>query len=119
SWRQGHRAGAGAWLMGGALLAKPHLALGLAAWLLAQRNRRALAGAAGGIAAVAAASMLLAGPRACLAWIGSLRTSAGHSPLSSLLGFSGLFGSWTSHAAIAQALASTSTTAPRWRLLAG
>jgi hypothetical protein len=105
SWRQGHRARAGAWLMGGALLAKPHLAIGLAVWLLAQRNRRALAGAAGGIAAVAAASVLLAGPSACLAWFGSLRTSAGHSPLSSLLGFSGLFGSWIGHAAIAQALA--------------
>jgi hypothetical protein len=105
AWRRGHRARAGAWLIGGALLAKPHLALGLAVWMLAWRDRRILAGAAAGAAAVIAASLLLAGPAACRAWVGSLGGSATHSPLPSLLGFTGLFGSWLRDGATAQALA--------------
>ncbi|MEA2670037.1 MAG: hypothetical protein QOG45_257 [Chloroflexota bacterium] len=105
AWRRGHRARAGAWLIGGALLAKPHLALGLAVWMLAWRDRRILAGAVAGAAAVIAASLLLAGPAACLAWVGSLGGSATHSPLPSLLGFTGLFGSWLRDGATAQALA--------------
>jgi hypothetical protein len=105
SWRRGHRARAGAWLIGGALLAKPHLAIGLAVWMLAWRDRRIIAGAAAGAAAVVAASLLLAGPAACLAWVGSLGGSATHSPLPSLLGFTGLLGSWLRDGATAQALA--------------
>jgi hypothetical protein len=105
AWRRGHRARAGAWLIGGALLAKPHLALGLAVWMLAWRDRRIIAGAAAGAAAVVAASLLLAGPAACLAWVESLGGSATHSPLPTLLGFTGLFGSWLSDGATAQALA--------------
>lgn len=105
SWRRGDRGRAGAWLMGGALIAKPHLAIGLAVWLLAQRNRRALAGAAAGVAAVLAATLLLAGPGAIGGWIGSLRLSAGHSSPATLSGLTGLFGSWIASDAAVQVLA--------------
>jgi hypothetical protein len=88
--------------VGGALLAKPHLAMGLAVWLLAQRDRRALAGAAAG---VAAASLAFAGPVASVAWLGSLRTAVTHSPLASMLGVIGLAGSWIHQATAAQTLA--------------
>jgi Glycosyltransferase family 87 len=111
SWRRGHPGRAGALLMGGALLAKPHLAVGLAAWLLAQRHRRAVAGAVAGLVAVAAASLVLAGPAACEGWLGSLAGSATHSPLPSLLGFTGLFGSWIRVDAVAQALAAVASVA--------
>jgi Glycosyltransferase family 87 len=111
SWRGGHPGRAGAVLMGGALLAKPHLAVGLAAWLLAQRHRRAVAGAAAGLAAVAAASLVLAGPAASAGWLGSLSGSATHSPLPSLLGFTGLAGSWIHAEAPAQALAAVGSAA--------
>jgi len=105
SWCRGDRGRAGAWLMGGALIAKPHLAIGLAVWLLAQRNRRALAGAAAGVAAVLAATLLLAGPGAIGGWIGSLRLSAVHSSPSTLSGLTGLFGSWIASDAAVQVLA--------------
>jgi Glycosyltransferase family 87 len=83
--------------------------VGLAVWLLAQRDRRVLAGAAAGLAGVAAASLLLVGPAASLAWLGSLRTAATHSPLASMLGFTGLAGSWIHQAAVAQALAAVAS----------
>jgi hypothetical protein len=104
AWRRGDRGRAGAWLIGGALIAKPHLALGLAVWLLAQRNRRALAGAAAAAVGVVAATLLLAGPAAIGGWIGSLRLSAGHSSPSTLSGLTGLFGSWIGSDATVQVL---------------
>jgi hypothetical protein len=105
AWRRGDRGRAGAWLIGGALLAKPHLAIGLAVWLLAQRNRRAVAGAAAAAGATAAATLVLAGPGAIGGWIGSLRLSAGHSSPATLSGLTGLFGSWIGSDPAVEALA--------------
>ncbi len=116
AWRRGHTGRAGALLMGGALLAKPHLAVGLAVWLLARRDRRGLAGAAAAAAAVAGASLLLAGPAASAAWLQALTMSAGHTGVASLVGLTGLLGSWIpghgpAHEATAQLLAVAPTLA--------
>jgi hypothetical protein len=105
AWRRDDRGRSGAWLIGGALIAKPHLAIGLAVWLLAQRDRRALAGAATAAGGVVAATLALAGPGAIGGWIGSLRLSAGHSSPSTLSGLTGLFGSWIGSDSTVQALA--------------
>ena len=54
SWRRESYAAGGAWLIASAAIVKPHLALGLAAFLIGWGNRRALYGAAGaGVAALA------------------------------------------------------------------
>lgn len=105
AWRRGREGRAGAWLIGSALLAKPHLALGLAVWLLARRNRRALIGAAAAAAAIVAASLLLAGPGSLTGWVGALRVSTSTSPLSSLAGLTGLFGSWIGNGAAVETAA--------------
>jgi hypothetical protein len=121
AWRRDRPGWAGALLAGGALLAKPHLAIGVAVWLVAQRNRRAVAGAAAGAAAVAGASVLLAGPAAAAGWVRALTSygSAGHASLASLSGLTGLLGSWIASAAAAQGLAALGSVvalAACWRL---
>jgi hypothetical protein len=105
AWRRGHEGRAGALLIGSALLAKPHLALGLAVWLLALRNRRALIGAAAAAATVVLASIALAGPGSLAGWVGALRVSTSTSPLASLVGFTGLLGSWIGNGAAVETAA--------------
>lgn len=93
-WRRDRRGAGGAVLAATALLAKPHLALGLAAWALGRRDRRMLAGAAAGAGAVVAATILLAGPSALLAFLGAPAQASGVTPVRMLLSFTGLFASW-------------------------
>lgn len=60
-WRRGAHASGGAWLAATAMLFKPHLALGLGAFLLAWGNRRALAGACAAIVVEVTALVALVG----------------------------------------------------------
>jgi hypothetical protein len=90
---------------------KPHIALGLAAFLLATRQPRALAGAAAGVAVTFAAGLLVAGLQGWGDWLGSLSLSSSHSPLQSLLGFTGFFGSWLGDTTAARTLATIATVA--------
>jgi Glycosyltransferase family 87 len=104
-WRRGRPAGAGAWLAAVALLAKPHLFFGVAAFLVGRRDRRAVAGAIAAIAAVGALSLLLVGPHGIADFARISLGGTDRWPLRSLLGFTGLFGAWLGNSASAHTLA--------------
>lgn len=94
SWRKDRRALGGAALAVGSLLAKPHLLLVVAAWLLGRRDRRMLAGAAAGALGVVAASLVFVGPAAVAGFVAAPSLSSGVTPARMLLGFLGFFTSW-------------------------
>lgn len=105
SWRRNRPAMGGASLAVGMLLAKPHLVLVLIAWLLGRRDRRMLAGAGGGLAAVAFATVMVVGPAGVVAALRAPWLSMGVTPVRMLLGFLGLFASWLGDGPAAYALA--------------
>jgi hypothetical protein len=78
----------------GFLPVKPHLAIGIAVFLLVACGVRVLAGMAIGAAVTLAAGMAVDGAAGWREWLGALGLSSGHSPLASLLGYTGLAGSW-------------------------
>jgi hypothetical protein len=104
-WRRDRGLAGGAVLAATAAIAKPHLAIGLAALLLGWRDRRVLAGAALGLAVVLLGSLAAVGPAGLTGFIGAVGHDAGRWPLASLLGFTGLTGSWLGNGATAQLLA--------------
>lgn len=106
-WRRDARFAGGMVLAASAAVAKPHLALGLAALLVGWRERRVLAGAATGVAAMIVVSLVAVGPSGLSAFLASTQTDAGRWPLASMLGFTGLFGSWLGNGAAPQLLAAT------------
>ena len=105
SWRRGRPALGGASLAAGMLLAKPHLAIVLVAWMLGRRDRRMLAGAGAGLAAVAVATVLAVGPAGVVAALRAPWLSMGVTPARMLLGLLGLFASWLGDGPAAYALA--------------
>ena len=105
SWRQQRNASAGAWLGAVALLAKPHLFFGVAAFLIGRRDRRAVAGGIAALLAVGALSLILVGPHGMVDFARISLGGTDRWPLRSLLGFTGLFGSWLGNAASAPAMA--------------
>lgn len=105
SWRAERNASAGAWLAAVALVSKPHLFFGVAAFLLGRRDRRAIAGAVAALLAVGALSLLLVGPHGMVDFARISLGGTDRWPLRSLLGFTGLFGSWLGNTATAHALA--------------
>ena len=111
SWRRERGGAAGAWLAAVALLAKPHLFFGVAAFLLGRRDRRALLGALGALAGVGALSLLLVGPHGMVDFARISLGGTDRWPLRSLLGFTGLFGSWLGNAPAAHALAAVGSVA--------
>jgi hypothetical protein len=110
-WRRGHLGWGGACLAATAAVAKPHLAIGLAVFIIARRDRRLFLGAAAGLGAVAAASVLAVGPQGFADFLHAAVASTSRWPLRELLGFSGLFGSWLGDGAVAQVLAAVASTA--------
>lgn len=104
--RRGHLRTAGLVLTLGIGLAKPHLGLGLAALLLARRDRRLVAGAVAGVAALAAAALAAVGPAGVA---GFLAHAAGASdaatPIAAQLSAHGLAVSWLGGTGLAAALA--------------
>ncbi|MBJ7608540.1 MAG: DUF2029 domain-containing protein [Candidatus Dormibacteraeota bacterium] len=104
-WRRDARFAGGAVLALCVLLAKPHLALGLAALVLGWRERRVLAGAASAIALLALGSLVATGPGGFGGLIAAVRDDAGRWPLASMLGFTGLTGSWLGSGTVAQLIA--------------
>jgi hypothetical protein len=104
-WRRDRPFSGGAVLAGCVLLAKPHLALGLAAMVLVWRDRRVLAGAASAVALLGIVSMAAVGPAGINGFIGSIRDNAGAAPLASMQGFTGLTGSWLGDGAAATLIA--------------
>jgi hypothetical protein len=103
-WRRQAGFAAGVVLALSASVAKPHLAIGLAALLLGWRERRTIAGALTGVAVAVAVSLAAVGPSGLIAFAAAARTDATRWPLASLLGFNGLSGSWLGDGAAAQVI---------------
>ena len=93
-WRRDRAGWAGFCLALGFASTKPHLAVGLAVFLVARRDWRAVAGAAMGVAAAVAASLLTAGPAALGGFVSSLIFALGNTPATSTVGTTGLAASW-------------------------
>ena len=91
-WRRGHRAGPGFVVGLTSAIAKPHLAAGVAAFMVGRRDWRGLAGAALGAGAMVVAGLVTAGPGALAAFVRAVLQPA-NSPSAQMQGASGLFGS--------------------------
>ncbi|MGA2282290.1 MAG: glycosyltransferase family 87 protein [Candidatus Dormibacteria bacterium] len=94
AWRRDRSFTAGLWLALGFGIAKPHLAIGLLAFAIGRRDRRALLGIVAGSAGLIAASMAAVGPGATLGFIGASSFALGNTPAASTLGLLGLAASW-------------------------
>src|SRR5438105_14293637 len=77
-WRRDRAGEAGFCLALSLAATKPHLAVGLAVFLVARRDWRAVAGAAMGVAATVAASLLTAGPAAFGGFVSQLVSVRGY-----------------------------------------
>jgi alpha-1,2-mannosyltransferase len=108
-WRRDARFAGGAVLAVSAAIAKPHLALGLAALLIGWRERRVLAGAAAGVAGMMLVSLAAVGPAGLSAFVASTQVDAARWPLASMLGFTGFFASWLGDGVATQVLAAICT----------
>src|SRR5438105_2465298 len=108
-WRRGNDARGAAVLVVTAGIAKPHLALGLLAFMLGWRNRRVILGALGGALAFGVASLLLVGPSGIAGFIGIAASSTTRWDLRHMLSVVGLAGTYLGNGAgarIAAAVAS-------------
>jgi hypothetical protein len=94
AWRRDRPFAAGVWLALGFGIAKPHLAVGLLAFAIGRRDRRALLGIAAGAAALIAVSVVAVGPSATLGFLGASSFALGNTPAPSTLGLLGLAASW-------------------------
>jgi len=90
AWRRGWPGWAGVAIALSFGITKPHLAFGLVAFLIARGERRALGGAIAATGGMVMASILLVGVHGTLAFASAPATSAGVSPLPTMLGFTGL-----------------------------
>jgi Glycosyltransferase family 87 len=93
SWKGGHQATGAALLVLSAGIAKPHLALGLLAFLLGWRRRRIILGALAGAAGLAVASLGLVGPSGVAGFVAILASSTTRWELSTMVSFIGVVGS--------------------------
>jgi hypothetical protein len=93
SWKGGHLATGAAVLVVSAGIAKPHLALGLLAFLIGWRRRRVILGALAGGAALAVASFALVGPSGVTGFVNILASSTTRWALSTMVSFIGVVGS--------------------------
>jgi hypothetical protein len=104
AWRKDRSLLAGVAVGVTAAIAKPHLALGIAAFMLGRREWRALAGAAGSALVTVAFTLLTAGPAPLAAFVGAV-TNPINSPIVQMQGATGLFGSWLGSTGTASLLA--------------
>jgi hypothetical protein len=93
AWRRDRPGWAGAALVAGFATTKPHLALALAAFLIARGERRALLGGAAAVAVSLAVPLLLVGVPGTAGFASALHLSADVAPVRSMLGLSGLLSS--------------------------
>jgi hypothetical protein len=93
SWKRGHLATGAAVLVVSAGIAKPHLALGLLAFLLGWRERRVILGALAGVAGLATASVALVGPAGVVGFVSILASSTTRWELATMVSFIGVVGS--------------------------
>jgi hypothetical protein len=94
AWRRDHLGLGSALLVAGAGIAKPHLALGLLAFLAGWRDRRVVVGALVGAVFIGALSLIAVGSTGTVAFVETAIRSNGLWPQAQLLGFTGLFATW-------------------------
>jgi hypothetical protein len=92
-WRHGHEARGAVILVLAAGVAKPHLALGLAAFLIGWRQRRVILGAVTGLATLAVASVAVVGTSGVMAFAGLATAQGGAWDLARMLSFIAIPGS--------------------------
>ena len=110
-WRRGNDARGAAVLVMTAAIAKPHLALGLVAFMLGWRNRRVIVGALGGALAFAVASLLLVGPAGIAGFFGIVASSTTRWDLRTMLSVVGLAGTYLGNGAAARITAAVASVA--------
>lgn len=93
AWRRGWSGWAGAAIAIAFGITKPHLAFALVAFLIARGERRALGSAVAATVGMVLVSVLLVGVHGTLAFASAPTTSAGVSPLPTMLGLTGLLSS--------------------------
>src|SRR5205807_9140750 len=93
-WRRDRAGWAGFCLALAFAATKPHLAVGLAVFLVARRDWRAVAGATAGVTAAVVASLLAAGPAALGGFASSLIFALGNTSAASTVGTARLAPSW-------------------------
>ena len=104
SWKGGHLATGAAVLVVSAGIAKPHLALGLLAFLAGWRERRVILGAIAGAAGLALASLALVGPAGVAGFVGVLASSTTRWELATMVSFVGVVGSLFGSGLVAHAV---------------
>lgn len=92
-WRHGHEVRGAVILVLAAGIAKPHLALGLAAFLIGWRRRRVILGALTGLATLAVASLAVVGTAGVIAFAGLATAQGGAWDLARMLSFIAIPGS--------------------------
>jgi alpha-1,2-mannosyltransferase len=105
SLRRGRPATAGAVLAVTSLIAKPHLALGLAAFVLGRRDRRLIAGSLAGVGVSLALSLLAAGPGGVAGFVGAAIHSTTRWQLANMVSLVGITGSFAGNGTAAHVLA--------------
>jgi Glycosyltransferase family 87 len=95
SWTRDRYAGGAVWLTGTLVLAKPHLAIGLLAFLAGWGNRRAIVAAIASGTAILGASFALVGARGMLGWAHVLASVSHGSSVRGQSSFVALAGNWT------------------------
>jgi hypothetical protein len=104
AWRRDRSLVAGLAIGVTAAVTKPHLALGLAAFMLGRRDWRALAGLAGGAATTLVVALLLEGAQPLASFV-SLLTVPRYSPSVQMQSAAGLFASWLGDTSLSYRLA--------------
>ena len=118
-WRNGHEARGAVILVLAAGVAKPHLALGLAAFLIGWGRRRAIVGALAGVAGLALASLAAVGTAGVAAFAGLATAQGGAWDLRRMLSFIAIPGSIAGNGTTSEVIGLTGTAAAcvvAWRL---
>jgi hypothetical protein len=118
-WRHGHEARGAVILVLAAGVAKPHLALGLAAFLLGWGRRRAIAGALAGVAGLVVASLAVVGAAGVVAFASLATAQGGAWDLRKMLSFIAIPGSIAGNGTVSEVIGLTGTAAAvvvAWRL---
>jgi Glycosyltransferase family 87 len=118
-WSNGHEARGAVILVLAAGVAKPHLALGLAAFLIGWRHRRAISGALAGVAALAVASLAAVGIAGVAAFAGLATAQGGAWDLRRMLSFIAIPGSIAGNGTASEVIGLVGTAAAcavAWRL---
>lgn len=110
-WRKGNDARAAAVLVLAAGIAKPHLALGLVAFMIGWRSRRVILGALTGALAFGVASLLLVGPGGIAGFVGIVASSTARWDLRNMLSVVGLAGTYLGNGAAARIVAAVGSVA--------